>query len=257
MLMNRSFFLFLAMIILSFHASFAQEEITPLLQEGKVWHYQYNPAPASLHLQHHFLVQGDTIISDVKYYKILIKMTSDTMGERPYEYYCAMREESGKVFRVNDKSYKEELLYDFNMSQGDSLSYTEEDRVVKLLVKNVGQIKLRDERMVKCLTLEKSIMSETTGYIYLIEGIGPSIGLTQPIGKDTGTGVGYRFLSCEDSNEQLLTEEDLHAHLYPTMIGATSNEPSFNIFFTLQGRRLTAKPSKGVYIQDGKKRVMK
>jgi hypothetical protein len=130
---------------------------------------------------------------------------------------------------------------------------------VKLLVKNVGQIKLRDERMVKCLTLEKSIMLETTGYIYLIEGIGPSIGLTQPIGKDTGTGVGYRFLSCEDSNEQLLSEEDLYAHFYPTSIGATcsSDEPTFNSLFNLQGRRLTGKPSKGVYVQGNRKRLVK
>jgi hypothetical protein len=255
--MNKRNLVFIIVMVFTFHVSVAQDTGCSLLQEGKVWHYRYNPAPASLNMQHHFMVQGDTIISDVKYYKILIKMTSDTMGERPYEYYCAMHEENGKVFRVNNRSDKEELLYDFNMSQGDSLSYTEGDRVVKLLVKNVGQIKLRDERMVKCLTLEKSIMSETTGYIYLIEGIGPSIGLTQPIGKDTGTGVGYRFLSCEDSNEQLLSEEDLYAHFYPSMIGATSNEPSFNIFFTLQGRRLTGKPSKGVYIQDGKKRVMK
>jgi hypothetical protein len=257
--MNKRNLVFIIVMVFTFHVSVAQDTGCSLLQEGKVWHYQYNPAPASLHLQHHFLVQGDTIISDVKYYKILIKMTSDTMGERPYEYYCAMREENGKVFMVNNRSEKEELLYDFNMKLGDKLRYQEGDQTVELQVKTISQIKLCNESTVKCLTLEKSIMSETTGYIYLIEGIGPSIGLTQPIGKDTGTGVGYRFLSCEDSNEQLLSEEDLYAHFYPSMIGATcsSNEPSFNIFFTLQGRRLTGKPSKGVYIQDGKKRVMK
>jgi hypothetical protein len=64
-------------------------------------------------------------------------------------------------------------------------------------------------------------------------------------------------LSYNNRKPQLFPMANLKAIAVPTRIATIQQQAASSPLYDLQGRRLTGKPSKGVYIQDGKKRVMK
>ena len=64
-------------------------------------------------------------------------------------------------------------------------------------------------------------------------------------------------LSVYDGDELIFEEDDFMAPAVTVIKTVTQEKPGKNnTFFELQGRRITARPQRGLYIRDGKKYVV-
>lgn len=93
---------------------------------------------------------------------------------------------------------------------------------------------------------------------YAVEGIGSSYGLFEFDNLITD-GSGSRYLGCYDGEELLFSVDDF-ADLTPSDVININFEVGYknkSNYYDLQGRQLKSLPSKGVYIQNGKKVVVK
>ena len=93
------------------------EAYHPLLKEGKTWNFEdryydhENKEEWTKSVS--YVINGTTEIDGKTYYKMY------RVSEEGSEYYCALREEDKKVWTYSGDD-GEKLLYDFNMSAGDS-----------------------------------------------------------------------------------------------------------------------------------------
>ena len=93
------------------------EAYHPFLKEGKTWNFEdryydhENKEEWTKYVS--YVINGTTEIDGKTYYKMY------RVSEEGSEYYCALREEDKKVWTYSSDD-GEELLYDFNMSAGDS-----------------------------------------------------------------------------------------------------------------------------------------
>ena len=93
------------------------EAYHPLLKEGKTWNFEdryydhENKEEWTKYVS--YVINGTTEIDGKTYYKMY------RVTEEGSEYYCALREEDKKVWTYSGDD-GEKLLYDFNMSAGDS-----------------------------------------------------------------------------------------------------------------------------------------
>ena len=100
----------------------------PLLKEGKAWNYQeyyhnvWNDEEWSKDVS--YVINGTTEMDGKTYYKMY------RVSEEGTDYYCALREEDRKVWQYSSDD-GDMLIYDFNMSVGDS--YVPIDHIFKLV----------------------------------------------------------------------------------------------------------------------------
>ncbi len=93
------------------------EAYHPFLKEGKTWNFEdryydhENKEEWTKYVS--YVINGTTEIDGKTYYKMY------RVTEEGSEYYCALREEDKKVWTYSSDD-GEKLLYDFNMSAGDS-----------------------------------------------------------------------------------------------------------------------------------------
>ncbi|MBR1514880.1 MAG: T9SS type A sorting domain-containing protein [Bacteroidales bacterium] len=101
------------------------QEYEPVLQEGNEWHTLYvmvagYPTPEKYNTFVNW-ISGDTLVEGVRYSK-----TMETVNEEDNPYLVALlREEEGKLWgRKRQYGFQTEmLLYDFNVSVGDTLRF--------------------------------------------------------------------------------------------------------------------------------------
>ena len=214
----------------------------PLPEGGSVYKtIYYCPQPPIS--QFCFLIvdslESDTLINSVRYTKVYRK-TQDALCStnilNPYAYFGAIRQDTlnRKVF-FNSPSTGDQLLYDFSISMGDTI-YSWFSICAPRVVTAVDQVTIQGQQRIR-YKLE-DIDQVCGGIFYLIEGVGATSGLTDPMASlgsillcmsDSGNVV-YRdsgYVTCNSPvdtclavNIPELTEEVyiVYPNIYPSTI---------------------------------------
>lgn len=238
----KQFLLMLAMMPL---ASFAQDGYRPLVEQGKKWTYHHNAYQYVY--DYHYTLEGDTVVAG----KDCLKMYSDNKddkGERFYE--GALFEEGKKVYRFYPEKDEANLLYDFGCKVGDTLKIGNVDFLITLSIDTIVGIICKGERYDFQVQRYEEDMGEpfVIGKMSWVKGVGATLDFFNmlPLAGN------YNSLVACEVNGEVIYQSATSIH------GIKSNTPnSGGAIFDLQGRRLSATPAKGVYIQNGKKRIVR
>lgn len=143
-------------------------------------------------------------------------------------------------------------LYDFNV-QKDSHCQMGAFCCDNMIVNEIGLMEDANHRKRRYMSLSDA-KNMAWPKRYAVEGIGSSFGLFEFTNSITD-GSGSRFVGCYDDDVCIFSAEDFNS--LSLGIHAVQTLMRNYAVFDLQGRRLNAKPSKGLYIQNGKKYVVK
>ena len=224
---------------------FGQEIYKPFLEEGKVWTYHYYNEFTGHEFYESLAVSGDTIVDNKSYKRITYVETGN------YRY--GMREDGQKVFATYPHYTGEVLLYDFGLNEGDAFQLYDDDNgsnpnawatVVSVDTVVVGN------RAFRVLDVRPKDMMDWPNW--WVEGIG---GMNHLTSNYLSTGNCYVFSSCQLDGETVFTHKDCRTvgiKGQPIVDGKRGTS-----FFDLQGRRLNSQPSKGIYIRDRRKVVVR
>lgn len=265
---------------------YAQHAYRPLVVDGKDWVSVYLRQTDIIHFEDgeivgsdrtedygemHEVLEGDTVINGYTYKKV--------QTTTPYKSYCnyALREEDKKVYAYVFNPKQEFLLYDFNAEVGDIvMAGMQGDRSKKCTIMEKREVELQGETF-NFYAVEVTEYENSSYRSYWVEGIGSPLGIQfepdyAPIPQsnrdeiedpETYTGPfittwdSYLFDYCMEGGKLLGTRDEIWS--YTTSIQsatATKPVPSDGIY-DLSGRRVQGTPKKGVYIQNGKKVVIK
>ena len=227
---------------------FGQEIYRSFLEEGKVWTYHYYNDMTGREFYKSLTIAGDTVIDDKSYMRIVDVATGN------YEY--AIREDGKKVYCIyaNYESNGEKLIYDFGLNIGDTFKLYDADETVdpssRATVVSVDTVMV-DDRAFRALDVR---IGNESWPNWWVEGVGSEFFLTT---NYFAVGNYYRLSSCQVNGETIFTLQDfqtaLGIHEQPYKYGRETPSAIYN----LHGHRLTGKPTKGVYIEDGRKMVGK
>ena len=224
---------------------FAQDGYHPLVEPGKKWTYRYN-ALLEYVWDYYYTLEGDTAVAG----KNCLKMYSDNRdnkGEIRYE--GALYEENKKVYCFYPEKDEAALLYDFNCKVGDTLSKNSRDLIVLSIETIVGVVCKGEYYALQVQEYdEEKNDSVVLGTLYWIEGVGATKDFFNMLPL---AGNYNSLIACEVNGEVLYQSSTA----IQSVRSRLSND--HDAIFDLQGRRLSATPAKGVYIQNGKKRIVR
>ena len=222
-----------------------------LLKPRRCWEYYELKAEVA----NRACVFGDTIFVKEKnpdsgwLYRKVYCVDKSIYGDTVQHYYGAMREEGTKVYFVPDgKTVSErQLIFDFGLKNGEQAEVG--GSVVKVV--KTGSI-ISEGRKYNCLTLQQIENGKETGRTcHWIEGIGSDYGLLQSLPWDSSDKI--QLVVCDRENK-------IYTQLVETSICETVQEKKFvtkDVIYDLLGRRLNSLPTKGIYIRDGRKVVVR
>ena len=253
----------------------------PLLKDGKVWKEE------SLYggkFESTYRIDGETTVNGKSYFNVyaksvMYKVVGFEDGKQIYSdegeviedrLRCLIREENGRVYSL---SGKETLLYDFNVQVGDEIysevymgdeatgDYGKLTRWVNdidVIQTASGPLKRICLKMAGTTYVKGEMVNQVTFDQYLIEGVGHSLGLLRPVYEGMVYGRAYCVVDCQEDGMSICTIADYDPSYYSTSV-PTIRMPraSASQIFDLQGRCLNGAPTKGMYIKDGKKHVVK
>ena len=265
---------------LSLHAQDASD-YRPFIEEGKVWMstrlipdaYGWN----GYNFEYDFF-DGDTIIG-----KNLCKIWKQLyVNVKSGEEHCNKMyayEENGKVWFYHQGDTVRRLAYDFHAGVGDSLvldwtdAYTfgcaaienRERLKTKIVIRSVEDTVLYGQKQ-KIFCYSSETFSYKGTWEYHIEGVGsflyPSLNVYRRFfpGHTSGlflckVGEEVLYHNPELEEDQGIPSPTIIKEIIQSSSRKTSTESLKNKCFDLTGRRLTAPPAKGVYIENGKVRV--
>ena len=256
---------FLLLLVCHITSVMAQENKPYLVTEGKQWavycEQSWNQEESVVTMT--FRLQGDTIINGKSYKKKWFSLEKDLSDIRllPDSY---MREEDGKVYVLNGCS--EELWFDYSARVGDTLCFVQ-NQIYGLVVSiDDAILEHSDEKQRKHykVMLGKRASSNdiyfTDRHIDVYEDIGV---LNSPT---YGYGLGEHQLFTYGNSFTLLCVHDDGKALYQSPDGCYKDRgmdiktsiinDSFVPYYNLQGRKV-AHPTRGIYIKDGRKVLIK
>ena len=285
--MNRILLLFASMLCTFSISSLAQDtqlDYRPFAQDGKRWSVQ-----VGLIMENDYgnRIEGDTVINGESWKKVYNYVGFPDFG---MTYYVALRDVGQKVYAITKGSTRPRLLYDFSLKEGNTIRCGMEGNVFCCLldkgelldsllgfpiksylkVERIDTITFR-EQAYRRFTLtfldayheplrngEEAIF----GNVVWIEGVGSGAGPFSPwVPLPT---EGCIYLGCELNKEYLCT--DFYGNYVPAGIGKILRQGKENdASYDLSGRRVANSSEfqgsnnlpKGVYIQNGKKVVIK
>ena len=259
----------------------AQTGALPMVVEGRTWnvvsihpdepsetesaYYNILGRKGRVFGQSTYIFEGDTILNGVTYKRLM----SDG------KYICGMREEDGRIYMHVTNGWnpdQEVLLYDFNAQPGDVFedpNENPEDKLHWMQVEQVGQVSVNGQNR-RCMVMYRYSKDPLFGTTldgvfadYWIEGIGCT---GNPYFTFWRTMIGNwpLLLSCYDGDECIFNIEEFSDAVSSIDFTASVNDTPKtgraildDPVYDLQGRRLLAKPQKGIYIQKGKKKLVK
>jgi hypothetical protein len=228
---------FLAILFISLTTVKGQTNIYhPFPTHDAIWRQFSGYSPIPNYVAYEYLIAGDTNISSKIYHKLTrisanyaITLTGmpdlNNLGATYQSYYGAFREDTilKKVFYMPYWNPNEQLLYDFNLQLGDTLSgvnhgnHTYVGAVDSILIGT-------DYRRRLGIVCE---LFSNYPYVYLIEGIGSTSGLVEPIDIPF---EGYSILYCFTQNEiHLYQSSDMNS----TCDFLSVNENESNKYFSI------------------------
>ena len=261
--------IFVILFVVSFAAK-ANDNST-MLSEGREWIYkellpdyesmteeQINNGEVPYTTSFHSLFVGKTVLFEGKECHEILHRKDDAEQLFGYAY-----EEGGKIFfyalyaddvegfsqPINYIKNQWQVLYDFSVTVGMA------SEMVWLWSSF-------------CLA-EKDIIS-VNGYQYtrqiwkskdnsislIVEGIGCETGFLY-IENITTNGASTQFVECRDNGVCIFSNKDFNAASVTENVRLAIYSTYRHDLFDLQGRRLNGKPTKGVYIENGQKRMVK
>ena len=256
-------YLLILLVISMKMTAVAQNTFEPIVVEGRIWnvvsihpaeqpdsglippgYYQDIKGRWGIGFPHTFMLKGDTIMDGATYKKLFL----DDM------FVSGLREEDGRVYERYWEDVPEQLIFDFYLQSGDIFK-DEVDDMFQMEVKQVRDVDV-DGKSRKCMDMWAHMegMEIVDGLVdYWIEGIGCMNGPHFPFWWEAISSSSL-LLSCYDGDECIYSTEDINQII--NIQSTITKYPSDNLY-DLQGRQLRHAPAKGVYIQDGKKWVVK
>lgn len=147
-------------------------------------------------------LNGDTLIGSYNYTK-LYSLFDSTLTSTYSTYYAALREENKKVYTIFNGSSAEYLLYDFNLSVGDTIHYNYSGTFARVLA-SIDSVLLLDGAYRKRFNFNGA--GSSAGPDVVIEGIGSNVGvgLFEPfVASQCTCADGYDF-TCFKQNDTAL-----------------------------------------------------
>ena len=263
-------------------ASSIENGYHPMLAEGKVWNIRLDEGGLLEVIEgqiyryrqttyYSLSISGDTVVGDKTYKKMFRRPTTvlrkyyapaemagkeetfDLTGECTL-WHELWREEGQKVYAyLYDK---EELRYDFSAEPGMMVNVSS----VSTDILSIDDISLYGKNL-RRFHIAMHDYQDQYDRVW-IEGVGHPDGPFRVWGLEVNDGRSYQLLSCYEDGECIYSVEEYEKmeQALPILnrpISEPSAYPGNVPLFDLQGRRLTGKPSKGVYIENGQKKVVK
>ena len=228
----------------------------PLLEDGKEWWYSDNLWP---HQVSRMFVEGDSIANG-RTWKKLYHDNSD--GSVPV-FAKALREEDGRVYRLMEDG-SEKLMYDFTLNIGDRYTPgTNDGRYMEVIAVDTM---LTESIAHRRLILQQYVGGVATDVTCWIEGVGSDYGIDLTAFWSVSDGkvsqkskedeYNYLFFKCVSATGQCVYSNKWKSTYDTQSVNPVLSHPRTTPIYDLQGRRLMGKPSKGLYIQDGKKAIV-
>ena len=263
----KNFLLIIALALFGFRAT--AQQYRPFVEEGKTWRIArlipLNEDPTYPVSHVYYRMKGDTIVAG-KTWKIVRESELIEPGDPVvYNSYCRylVREENKRVY-FSPYPGREELMYDFNVSVGDTLAlhniyYFEEQSTAAEFEKHsrlCDSIAIVSEETIKSvgrsyrgLILSRKLDGNECKASW-IEGIGGVSDIFfQTIPLELICGPMFVLEECSVGDE-ILYHDDITGLTMPQVNPITNDA-----IYDLSGRRLQAIPQRGVYIVNGKKYI--
>ena len=265
-------------ICITVQAQTSALDYRPFAQDGKIWVAQVGLIMENIYGNR---IDGDTLING----EIWKKVYNYWGSEEKSEYYAAIRDVEKKVYIIAKGSNKARLLYDFDLKEGNTVKCGIEGNAFGCLL-NSGErldtllgfpleaylkVERIDTIMARGLLHRRFTLSlqdafkryflqgwETVvGSVIWIEGVGSGAGPFSPwlpIPPD-----GSYLLGCDVNKTCIFGYPDFYEADNPADISSSKSQdvqPSeISGLYDSSGRRLSTPPAKGVYIENGRKRL--
>lgn len=212
----------------------------PFVQEGKQWNYKSSYSGTAPEYEqsweYSYYLQGDTIIGG----NSCLNLYYEGGQNKVKELYCgAMYEKEGKIFFIPDGQTASVLLYDFSCLAGDKLN----TYCGLIEVEGISELLYHAKSHIVITVQDEGLWIEGVGSIYDLF----TLTLSDP-------GEERWLVSCELNGELIFDGHDFHLSNETVDIHdcQTEIEVQDNVFYDLTGHPISH-PSKGIYIQNGKK----
>ena len=258
----------------------------PLAVEGKVWNFKRPawgplvvPNEAAYH-QYSYMVKGDTIINGFTYKKLYMNdFTYPISGwetaeefyadpwwgnygflDNDWHYICALRDDDSRAYIIRDKSYKEYLIYDMSLEPG-----IYEDLHMKVVYKYSYSEHGVDLDVIRWHYWGDGPVPTGAYLTYWIEGVGrisdffhPQSRFRQeitsavsPIESVFENGVCIYGDPSVNTAIRAIPQSPSNPDAHSSFVNRHSSS-----LYDLQGRRLSAPPARGMYIQDKRVKIL-
>ena len=207
------------------------------IEKGKSWYVFYDVTISggseeyNRHYRYYF--DEDSIINGYN----CVNMYKEEIESGIASYLCSIYETEGKVYIVKAGGTLS-LLYDFTLSVGDNLSI---DNTILHIIRI-------EKRFIEGIERKIFILSLNDGYIFeWIEGIGSLYSPITPIPLEGN----YSDLQYCYLDKKVI----YNRNNYLTCVKNVEYNHSSDLLYDLSGHRLTSPPNRGIYIENGRKKV--
>ena len=257
----------------------------PFIEDGKIWELINRDVDGSIVQQITCYFGQDTIVAGIPCKQLMEQSLELSDGTIKHNLLATLFEDERKVWCFIPEETTPRLVYDFMAQRGDSLAlanplpgmWTERSLKMHHLDKNrtyglvLGHYswekpdEILEHRHWYSLSNDIYLQYYLTNYFW-IPGVGSVMGpiYNHPNGHSSG-----RLVRCYVGDDILYINQDYYSQWVPTAIRDISVSPDsgqvssskFQVpsskLFDLSGRRLSAPPAKGLYLEDGRKRMVK
>lgn len=260
--MKRIFILLTLMACMT--ATYAQEtdNYRPLAVEGKVWNCRRNiyVEAENRYVWHYYsyVCQGDTVINGMTYKKMNMRdnfpYTDEEYSGKGFtddqlHYIGAIRDEGSRSYMIRIWDNKEFLFYDIGLQKGEETPHHAKEFYVQVVAD--PEYVSTDGIRLRCLTwalcYEGAISMSTNEWI---EGFGRKDDHFIP---DYLMQKNQEVLSCYE-DDVCIYDRDRTVRVAVSVPMADCTRS--HALYDLSGRRLSVRPTKGLYIEDGKIRTV-
>ena len=238
--------------------------VESLLSESKIWTMRYHlslaPDAGDVYKFSEYRLAEESIINGIPFKRVQARNRDDG-EEYPDEWkdaFFSIRQENGKVY-ITYNNRETFAVMDFSLKKGDTFvmapdpdPYSQINFYVTEVTDTV-LVNSTDKTPRKCLHLQVGDMPGM--YEVWIEGIGSLYGGLEGVAMYYKAGSVPNLMSCTDEDQVLYKYSDPSgiSVQHASSGSIRGDAPIYN----LQGQRVESVPRKGVYIQNGKKVVIK
>ena len=242
------------------------QDYRPFVEDNKIWTCSGNPYGADIF---YFRLQGDTLVNNQNCLK-LYSQNRYNNGKILYE--GALYEKDKRVYINKPEASECSLLYDFSLKPGEDVNlfitelslYDIADGVYAL----TDVFELHAGQLLRIMVFYETAHFSNEKIVHYgqflgnwIEGVGP--GYMLDVLDNTGFNLiggsyGRCIIDCSVNGQSIYRTTDYDDRMRTSIPKPIRmDETTSSLLYDLQGRHLNGKPTKGIYIQNGKKYVVK